>query len=95
MAILDFGRVYCVESPAPPRERAFLCGLGSPDVCSPTYCAASTVSLRPIALVTATRVDSPGVAVHRQCSVKTLAFDAGSLGNFSDALSLGEVAQGN
>src|SRR5580704_15310809 len=31
----------------------------------------------------------------RQCPVRTRALDAGSLGDFSDALSLGEVAQGN
>jgi hypothetical protein len=33
--------------------------------------------------------------MHRQCSVKTLALDAGSLSDFGDALGLGEVAQGN
>jgi hypothetical protein len=35
------------------------------------------------------------IAVDRQCPVKTLALDADSLGDFSDALSLSEVAQGN
>jgi len=52
-----------------------------------------TVSLSPIALVTATSVDKAGVAMHRQCPVKALALDAGSLSNFGDALGLGEVAQ--
>jgi hypothetical protein len=33
--------------------------------------------------------------VHRQGSVKTLSLDACSLGNFGDALGLGEVAQSN
>ncbi len=31
----------------------------------------------------------------RQCPVKALALDAGSLRNFGDALGLGEVTQGN
>ena len=35
------------------------------------------------------------VAADGQCTVKARAFDAGRLGNFGDALSLGEVAQGN
>jgi hypothetical protein len=33
--------------------------------------------------------------VNRQCPVQTLALDASSLGDFGDALGLGEVAQGN
>jgi hypothetical protein len=35
------------------------------------------------------------VAVDRQSAVKTLTLDASSLGNFGDALGLGEMAQGN
>jgi hypothetical protein len=33
--------------------------------------------------------------VDRQCPIETLAFNAGSLRNFGDALSLGKVPQGN
>src|SRR6266481_6131485 len=33
--------------------------------------------------------------MHRQCPVKALALDAGSLSNFGDALGLSEVAQSN
>ena len=33
--------------------------------------------------------------MNRQCSVETLAFDASGLGHFGDALSLGDVAQGD
>ena len=33
--------------------------------------------------------------MHRQCPVKALALDAGSLSNFGDALGLSELAQGN
>jgi hypothetical protein len=35
------------------------------------------------------------VTVHGQGTLKTLAFDAGSFGDFGNALSLGKVAQGN
>jgi hypothetical protein len=33
--------------------------------------------------------------VYRKCSAETLALDASGLGHFGDALSLGEVPQGN